>query len=144
MPLDTASRIRRRTAALLNDQPWHPRPHESSENDAGRGRTAVASSIRAGSRSPQPQAMPAHLGAIEESAIAPKESAYLIEIFGLSAGVLVMHGSRFVFRAAHRAFWELDETRFSSAAHAERAAHLSWMRFQHRSRPGIRFGGRSR
>jgi hypothetical protein len=84
--------------------------------------------------------MPAHLGAIEESAIVPKESAYLIEIFGLSAGVLVMDGTRFVFRAAHRAFWELDEIRFSSAAHAERAAHSSWTRFQHRSRPGIRSG----
>ena len=100
------------------------------------------SSIRADLQSPHPhpQEIPAHRDAIGRSGIAPKESAFLIEIFGMSAGVLVMDGTRFVFRAAHRAFWELDETRFSSAANAERAAHSSWMRFQHRSRSGIRSG----
>ena len=82
--------------------------------------------------------------AIGGSGIAPRESTYLIEIFGMSAGVLVKDGTRFVFRAAHRAFWELDENRFSSAADAERAAHSSWTRFQHRSPPGIRSGGHSR
>ena len=88
--------------------------------------------------------MPAHRVAIGNSGIAAKQSAFLIEIFGMPAGVLVMDGTRFVFRAAHRAFRELDESRFSSAAHAERAVYSSWTRFQHRPRPGVRSGGGSR
>ena len=88
--------------------------------------------------------MPAHPGAIKASGIVPKGSAYLIEIFGLSAGVLVRDGTRLVFRAAHRAFRELDESRFSSAAHAEKAVLSSWTRFQHRPRPGIHRSSRSR
>lgn len=143
MELDTGSRMYMRVAALLNSPPGHPGPYNPFENDAGRGGTngnVTASSVRAGNRSPHPGAVPANGVAIGKSGMAPKESAYLIEIFGMSAGVLVMDGTRFVFRAAHRAFWELDESRFSSAAHAERAVYSSWTRFQHRSRPGIRSG----
>jgi Potassium-transporting ATPase A subunit len=142
----TASQMRMRTAALLGGQLWRPDLHDSSENDAGRGCRnggVKVSSIRAGDRSSDPEAVPARRAAIGRSVIAPKESAYLIEIFGMSAGILIMNGTRFAFHAAHRAFRELDGSCFSSAARAERAAHLSWMRFQHRSRPGIR-SGRSR
>jgi hypothetical protein len=78
------------------------------------------------------------------SITAPEASALAIEIFGMAAGVLVPSGSRFVFRATHRAFWDLHEQCFNSAAHAERAAQLSWTRFQHRSPPGMRAGGRRR
>jgi hypothetical protein len=88
--------------------------------------------------------MTAHHVAIGDSGIASKQSAFVIEIFGMSAGVLVRDGTRFVFRSAHRAFRELDDSRFSSAAHAERAVFSSWTRFQHRPRPGIGSGGHSR
>jgi hypothetical protein len=145
MELETASRMRMRVAAPLNGQLWHPR--DSSKNDAGRGRVVAgvtSSSIRANPRSLHPEATPAHRVAISKSGIAPKEKVFLLEIFGMPVGVLVMDGSRFVFRAAHRAFRELDESRFSSAAHAERAVYSSWTRFQHRPRPGIRSGGGSR
>ena len=147
MELETASRMRMRAAALPDGQLWHPGPHDSSGNDAGLGRTVggvTPSAIRADRRSRHPEAMPARRVAIANSGIAAKESAFLIGIFGMSAGVLVMDANRFVFRAAHRAFRELDESRFNSAAHAERAVHSCWTRFQHRSRPGIRSGGRSR
>ena len=147
MEMENTFRMRMRTAALPTAQPWHPGPHDSSMNGADRARTGgsvTPSAIRARHGSHHPEAMPAHPGAIKESAIVPIGSAYLVEIFGLSAGVLVRDGTRLVFRAAHRAFRELDESRFSSAAHAERAVYSSWTRFQHRSRPGMRSGGRSR
>ena len=134
MEMENTFRMRMLTAALPTAQPWHPGPHDSSMNGADRARHG----------SHHPEAMPAHPGAIKESAIVPIGSAYLVEIFGLSAGVLVRDGTRLVFRAAHRAFRELDESRFGSAAHAERAVYSSWTRFQHRSRPGMRSGGRSR
>ena len=136
-----------RMAALLNSSVSHPGPYNPSENDLGRSVTngVVSASTRAGDRSPFAEPMPANGRPIERSGIAPKESAYLIEIFGMSAGVLVMHGSRFVFRAAHRAFRELDESQFSNAAHAERAVYSSWTRFQHRAaRSGMRAGSGSR
>ena len=139
MELKTASRMRVRAAAPVNAQLWHPGPQGVSENDADRGRRGggvAPASDRADDWSSHPEAMPAHPGAIKASGIVPKGSAYLIEIFGLSAGVLVRDGTRLVFRAAHRAFRELDESRFSSAAHAERAVFSSWTRFQHRCRPG--------
>ena len=145
MELETASRMRMRAAAPLNGQLWHPGPHDSAENDAGRGMAAGArpSSIRADRWSLHLEAMPLTALRSGESG-APKASAFLIEIFGMPAGVLVMDGTRLVFRAAHRAFRELDERCFRSAAHAERAVYSSWTRFQHRSRPGMRSGGGSR
>jgi hypothetical protein len=147
MELETASRMRMRAAAPLNGQPWQPGPQDAAENDADRGGTATGarpSSIRAGRRSAHPEAVPDQRVAIGNSGIAPKAGAFLIEIFGMPAGVLVMDGTRLVFRAAHRAFRELDERCFRSAAHAEGAVHSSWTRFQHRPRPGMRSGGGSR
>jgi hypothetical protein len=65
--------------------------------------------------------------------------AYSIETFGISAGVLVRSGTHFVFRAVHRAFWELDQCCFKRVAQAERAVQLCWARFQHRSAARLRF-----
>src|SRR5512147_1328068 len=138
MELENASRMRMRTAAAPNGQLWHPGPQDASEDGANRGRRGggvTPSSIRADRLSLHPEAMPARRVAIGNSGIAPKQSAFVIEIFGMSAGVLVVDGTCLVFRAAHRAFRELDESRFSSAAHAERAVFSSWTRFQHRCRP---------
>ena len=146
MELENASRMRMRTAAAPDGQLWHPGSQDASEDGANRGRRGggvTPSSIRADRSSLHAEAMPARRVAIRNSGIAPKQSAFVIEIFGMSAGVLVMDGTRLVFRAAHRAFRELDDRCFSSAAHAERAVYLSWTRFQHRSQPGVR-SGRSR
>jgi hypothetical protein len=147
MELENAYRMRMRRAVLPNGQLWHPGPQDSSENGANRSRRGdgvTPSFIRADCLSFHPEAMRARRVAIGNSGIAPKQSAFVIEIFGMSAGVLVMDGTRLVFRAAHRAFRELDESRFSSAAHAERAVFSSWTRFQHRCRPGNGSGGRNR
>jgi hypothetical protein len=147
MELENASRMRMRPTTSPNGRLWHPDPRESSKNDADRGGMAAGarpSSIGADRWSLHSEAMPARRPAIGNSGIAPKPSALVIEIFGMSAGVLVMDGTRLVFRSAHRAFRELDESRFGSAVHAERAVFSSWTRFQHRPQPGIRSGGRSR
>jgi hypothetical protein len=77
--------------------------------------------------------------AADRFGIALKPQAHSIEIFGISAGVLVRGGTHYVFRAVHRAFWELDQRCFKRVAHAERAVHLCWTRFQHRGAASVRF-----
>jgi hypothetical protein len=87
-------------------------------------------------------AEPPHEPAITRLPVASEVTAFVIEIFGISAGVLVMSRPGFLFRAAHSAFVELDGSCFRSVAHAERAVHSQWTRFQHRPRPGFRLSGR--
>lgn len=101
-----------RADASLTGQLPHPSREDASANDT-----------------------PAHRPATGRSPVATQDGAYLIEIFGLAAGVLVKDGSR--FRSVHKAFAELDDSCFSSASHAERAVHSSWTRFRHRSRPDV-------
>ena len=122
MELETGFRMRARTARVKGQL-----PHFDCDNSLGHERDpAGRGGLRGG-----PKLSSIH--STGRSRVAPQEGVYVIEIFGMSAGVLIMNGFRLVFRAAHRAFRELDESYFSSVAHAEREVHLTWTRFQHRS-----------
>lgn len=76
--------------------------------------------------------------------VPPRARAYAVEIFGVSAGVLVANGNRFVFWAVDPRFWDLDQRCFTRVTQAEKAAHESWLRHQHRGGPGAGFGRRGR
>lgn len=125
MKLEKAGQMRARTTSLKN---------QMSGFDGASDRVYERDFVEAGRK-------PRDAKPVSRSIAAPRVSALAIEVFGMPAGVLVRDGSRFAFRATHRAFWDLDEQCFSSASHAERAAQLCWTRFQHRSPPGRPDGG---
>jgi hypothetical protein len=149
MEVDTQSRMRARIAAL-SKRISHVDCQDACESErdsAGRRHLegGTPSSSLAGHPAIHPEMARAGKNtATDKSGIALKPQAHSIENFGTSAGVLVRDGTHFVFHAAHRAFLELDQCCFKRVAHAERAIHQCWARFQHRGAAGVRFNDRSR